>query len=139
MPLLPARPIFHSSSSSKSPNSSLVIRSPTCPSFARVLSTIFQPSGILSLLYPRQASSDLPSKSVCQEVDAGIADCGLRIADSGLRIADWIADCGITITAARVKVQIATWLRILIIADYARFDRIGAAVSDRFRDAILQN
>src|SRR6266850_2480203 len=64
MPLFPASPIFHSSSSSKSPNSSFDTMSFTGVVFASVPSTIFQPSGTASVLYPRQASSDLPSNSV---------------------------------------------------------------------------
>src|SRR5262245_32624643 len=63
MPALPASPIFHSSSSSKSPNSSRETISPIELSLASVPSTMFQPLGTASVLKPRQASSDLPSNS----------------------------------------------------------------------------
>src|SRR5689334_16841357 len=72
MPPLPAGPIFQSSESSKSPNSSFVTRSVTGVVFASVPSMIFQPSGTVSLLYPRQWSSDFPSKSVCQPLFAAV-------------------------------------------------------------------
>ena len=62
--------------------------SPTWPSLVSVPSAMRQPSGTAALLYPRHASSDLPSKSDAPWLR--IADCGLRIADCGL-------DCGLVI------------------------------------------
>src|ERR1700736_5582295 len=43
-------------------------------SLAKVPSTMCQPSGILSVLYPRQASSDLPSNSTRQSEGAAESD-----------------------------------------------------------------
>src|SRR5436190_23831821 len=80
MPLLPPGPIFHSISSSKSPNSSRLTSTATCPSLFSTPSSIRQPAGTLSLLYPRHASSDVPSNRIF------IADCGLRLADL---LGDW--------------------------------------------------
>jgi hypothetical protein len=79
--------------------------------------------------------------------DCDIADCGVRIADGivdpdiadcGVRIADGTADCRIAAAAAKASVQIATRFEILMIADYALFNRISVAVSDRSGRLILR-
>src|SRR5262245_60618143 len=68
IPLLPFFEIFHSSCSSKSPNCSLVIRSPPSPSPSRtsVPCTARHFSGGVSDLYERQPTRELPSKSSFQ-------------------------------------------------------------------------
>src|ERR1700677_2835861 len=55
MPLLPALPIFHSSSSSKLPYSLRVRRSSTLPAFEIVPCSTCQPFGRASVFHPRQA------------------------------------------------------------------------------------
>src|SRR3954447_22271168 len=62
------------------------MRSPTCPSLLSAPSAIVQPSGTVCILYPRHASSDLPSNRWRQGAAAN-AECGVRNAE-------WSAECG---------------------------------------------
>src|SRR6266480_825464 len=57
MPLLPALPIFHSSSSSKSPKLSFVTRSSTSPSFESTPPATCQPAGKPGSFQPRQSGA----------------------------------------------------------------------------------
>ena len=63
MPLFPASPILHSSSSSKSENSSTETMSATGRSFASVPFVAVQPDGTGVPLYPRQPARLVPSNS----------------------------------------------------------------------------
>src|SRR2546430_13621235 len=57
MPLLPALPIFHSSSSSKFPKLSLVTRSSTGPSLESTPPATCQPTGNPGSFQPRQSGA----------------------------------------------------------------------------------
>src|SRR3954469_13933186 len=64
------------------------MRSPTWPSLLSAPSAIVQPSGTVCILYPRHASSDLPSNRRRQGAAAAAnAECGVRNAE-------WSAECG---------------------------------------------
>jgi hypothetical protein len=74
-----------------------------------------QPSGTLSVLYPRQSFNEAPSNKERHSDDA-IADCGLRIADS---IGDWRID--------NARANIAARATNLMLADYSIFRACGVA------------
>src|SRR5437763_16903390 len=71
MPLFPASPIFHSSSSSKSPNSSFDTMSVTGRVFDKTPSANVQRDGIVSTLYPRHADGSL--RDFHDPVDGAVA------------------------------------------------------------------
>src|SRR5215831_10692457 len=84
MPLLLASPMFHSSSSSKSPNCAFEATSLACPSFCRMPSLISQQSfapgvshifGARSVLKMRHASMLLPSKRDFHGPACGVGAC----------------------------------------------------------------
>src|SRR5579871_2320482 len=82
MPLLPALPIFHSSSSSKSPKLSFVTRSSTGPSFESTPPITCQPAGNPGSFQPRHAEALWSSSSARHGPAApGAPDCGSAAPD----------------------------------------------------------
>src|SRR6266480_1793220 len=75
MPLLPALPIFHSSSSSKSPKLSFVTRSSTGPSLESTPPARCQPAGNPGSFQPRQSGAPSSCRSERQGAEGGLAGC----------------------------------------------------------------
>src|SRR6266480_26134 len=73
IPLLPALPIFHSSSSSKSPKLSLVTRSSTGPSLESTPPATCQPTGNPDSFQPRQSGTPSSCKSERQDAEGLLA------------------------------------------------------------------
>src|SRR6266480_3241560 len=73
MPLLPALPIFHSSSSSKSPKLSLVTRSSTSPSLESTPPATCHPGGNPDSFQPRQSGAPSSCKSERQDAEGLLA------------------------------------------------------------------
>src|SRR2546430_4040405 len=73
MPLLPALPIFHSSSSSKSPKLSFVTRSSTGPSLESTPPATCQPAGNPGSFQPRQSGAPSSCKSERQGAEGALA------------------------------------------------------------------
>src|SRR2546429_125891 len=75
MPLLPALPIFHSSSSSKFPKLSLVTRSSTGPSLESTPPATCQPTGNPGSFQPRQSGAPSSCKRERQGAEGALAGC----------------------------------------------------------------
>src|SRR2546430_5348115 len=73
IPLLPALPIFHSSSSSKSPKLSLVTRSSTGPSLESTPPATCQPTGNPDSFQPRQSGAPSSCRSERQDAEGALA------------------------------------------------------------------